>query len=513
VGEAPLPCGAPKPPQLHEEERCGVTKIRNFYRVSSVSPDIEIVPFNNDMETLRRAVRERVFYVKSASGEFTPPPKPKTGVFANRLASVSNALISLLSKTAPMSHQQFVDSRRGRKRVMYQSVLDEMAVTGQSISSEALVKVFVKFEKTDRTSKRDPVPRVISPRSPRYNIRVGRYFKKIEEKIFKHLGTLFGHRTVIKGLDTTKAAGVLREKWEMFSHPVAVGLDASRFDQHVSFDALRVEHKIYASCFTGKHRNRFANLLKYQLKNKCVGETEDGVLKYTTDGTRMSGDMNTSLGNCLLMCLMIKAYATHCGVALQLANNGDDCVVFMEKTDLEKFSAGLDTWFLEMGFNMVVEAPVFEFDEIEFCQTHPVFDGGVWTLCRNPITGLAKDSVLLKDPKNLSYSYIKQWFDAVGTGGMALAARLPVFQSFYAMYQRSGCSRRKRNREFDLPWAMQWARMESARTFGEITPEARASFYYAYGITPDEQVALEEYYDAMSVTPVPSNQWAPRGVF
>jgi len=112
--------------------------------------------------------------------------------------------------------------------------------------------VFVKYEKTDRTTKEDPVPRVISPRDPKYNIQLGRYLKPIEERIFKALGKMFGHPTVMKGMDTDRTASVLHEKWDHFNNPVAIGLDASRFDQHVSLEALKFEHSVYAACFRGK---------------------------------------------------------------------------------------------------------------------------------------------------------------------------------------------------------------------------------------------------------------------
>ncbi len=113
----------------------------------------------------------------------------------------------------------------------------------------------------------------------------------------------------MKGMDVRTVAKVLREKWDMFPNPVAIGLDASRFDQHVSVPALEFEHSVYLSCFKQKkHRERLAKLLKLQLENHCTGYAEDGVIKYTTTGTRMSGDMNTSLGNCVLMCSLIHSY-------------------------------------------------------------------------------------------------------------------------------------------------------------------------------------------------------------
>ena len=239
-----------------------------------------------------------------------------------------------------------------------------------SIAEDSRLNVFVKYEKTDRTTKKDPVPRIISPRDPKYNIRVGRYLKPLEHKLFKSINDLFGHETIMKGYNALASARLMREKWDNYSKPVAVGLDASRFDQHVSYDALSWEHDIYVECFPQrKHKSRLMSLLTHQLINRCSGELADGLLEYQVTGTRMSGDMNTSMGNCLLMCSMIYAYLEKRGVSGMLANNGDDCVVFMETRDLPVFMEGLSSWFLEMGFNMAIEAPVYSFEEVEFCPT------------------------------------------------------------------------------------------------------------------------------------------------
>lgn len=497
-------------------------------RVCGVSPNIAIVPFNNDIDTLERAVKERVFFVKnidkSSPQKFTGPPKPEPGLFAARLEETRRLLRPFLPSTAPISHQQFVDGTPSRKRKCYQEALESINLDGLDLERDSSVSVFVKYEKTDRTTKADPVPRVISPRDPKFNIALGRYLKPIEEKIFKALGKLFGHPTVMKGMDTDKTAAVLKEKWDMFNKPVAIGLDASRFDQHVSLEALQFEHSIYEDCFySGKHRRKLRNILRCQEKNRCVGRTPDGALSYTIDGTRMSGDMNTSLGNCVLMCMMIKAYALHKQVDVQLANNGDDCVVFLEQRNLARFSDGLFQWFLEMGFNMAIEPPSYELEEIEFCQCRPVFDGSKYTMCRNPMTAIAKDSVYLKHSDQ--FITYKSWLHAVGTGGLALAGGMPVFNSFYELYRRSGSEtwwsrRRGRNKKVGLtddvlPWFMRQVGMHGRRCSAEPTPEARASFYFAWGVTPDEQMALEKHYDTLSLdtSTLVTSEFRPRSVF
>lgn len=495
--------------RLQWETIVGTPRERSYTRVSGVAPDVELVPFNNDIRTLHRAVVERVFTVKS-NGEFTRPPRPVEGHFDSTMAGVAEKLRKLLPSTAPVSHQFFVDSYKGRKREFYQLALEQMREGRSTLENDARLNVFVKYEKTDWTSKKDPVPRVISPRDPKFNIRVGRYLKHLEKLMFKSLSGLFNHPTVLKGYNAERSAQLLHEKWDMFRKPVAVGLDASRFDQHVSLEALRWEHKMYLECFpVKKHKDRLRRLLKLQEINHCTGYTPDGKLKYTVKGTRMSGDMNTSLGNCVLMVSMIKAYADYCGINLQLANNGDDCVVFMEQSDLAGFSAGVYDWFLRMGFNMAIEEPAYDFEQIEFCQTKPVFDGHGWIMCRNPRTALAKDSVMLQayqSPREFG-----EWLNAVGIGGLRLAGGLPIFQELYLNYVRSGRLGKRSHQEL-LSWSFRHATEGMQRSYGAVSPHARASFYWAFDITPDEQICLESYYSQL-VLSLDLGSYAPRSVF
>jgi hypothetical protein len=495
--------------RLQWTSKVGVPKSRKYVSISNISSNVVIKPFDHCLNNLHRAVVERVFTVKTKEG-FSRPPRPQPGVFRTRLAGVKDALYTAsFPTTAPVSHQQFVDSYSGRKRATYARALAELREGIGSVEEDAKIDVFVKCEKTDFTHKLDPVPRVISPRDPKYNIRVGRYLKHLEKPLFRSINKMFGHETVIKGYNAKKAAEILRQKWDAYRDPVAIGLDASRFDQHVSTDALEWEHSVYMKCFpVKKHKESLRKLLRWQLKNHCRGYTPDGTLKYTVKGTRMSGDMNTSLGNCLLMCCMIKAYLEHNGVEGHLANNGDDCVVFIERENLGKFMVGLDRWFLEMGFNMAIEEPVDVFEQIEFCQTKPIFDGIGWTMVRKPDTAIAKDSIFLQ-PYNKKI--VEGWLDAVGTGGLCMTGCLPVFQELYAAYVRAG-KRRKIPEEL-LPWSFRHWSQGMDRKYGEVSPQARESFWLAFNMTPDEQICLEKHYQQLDICSDLGEYHFPRIVF
>lgn len=475
--------------------------------MSGVSPPVVLRAFNNDINTLERAVKERVFYVKR-DGQYVPPPQPENGVFAARLFTTLQQLQKVLPSAAPLSRLEFVETFRGRKRKIYEAAY--ATLLGKSCSVEdSKIKVFTKFEKVDFSSKADPVPRVVSPRSTRYNIEVGRYLRAIEERIFKSLAKLFGHATVFKGMNALRSGRVMREKWDMFVDPVAVGLDARRFDQHVSVDALKWEHSVYLLCFRlAKYKRGLAHLLRQQLYNNCSGYTPDGKLKYKTDGGRMSGDINTSLGNCLLMCCLIHAYALSIGVKIQLANNGDDCVVFMSRRDLTRFMVGLDAWFEQMGFSMSVEDPCFEFEQIEFCQTHPVFVGplaGDYLMVRHPRKAIAKDTMCIHAYQ--SNRIYLGWLYAVGVGGLSMTGGVPVFQDFYRSYMQSGLYHV--SAVTDQSWGVRQLALGMERGYAPVEPSTRASFYWAFGVTPDEQLVLEDFYSNIRL----NSRFVPRVLF
>lgn len=66
---------------------------------------------------------------------------------------------------------------------------------------DAMLKTFVKAEKINFTAKPDPAPRIIQPRSPRYNVELGRYVKVVEKHLYKAVARVFHEVTICKGLN------------------------------------------------------------------------------------------------------------------------------------------------------------------------------------------------------------------------------------------------------------------------------------------------------------------------
>ncbi len=485
------------PSLLSEVHRGRVPNVRKLFQIYGMSPPLEYIVHNSSLCNLTRAIMERVYYVKNSLGEYSRPPMPKPGVFRERLAWFRSHLVRKIGYITPMGRESFPLLYQGRKRTIYTNAVESLQ-TKEVCRGDARLKAFVKAEKINATSKRDPVPRVIQPRDPRYNVEVGRFIRPLEHKIYQAVASIYGETTVFKNINAHDSGRLLWKKWSKFTNPVAIGLDASRFDQHVSREALQWEHSCYLRCY--RDSSELARLLEWQIANKGVGHTRDGRLRYSVDGCRMSGDMNTALGNCLLMCAMVHSFCTDKQVGkFELANNGDDCVLIME-VDKLGVVADLPQYFLDFGFTMKVEKPVFQFEHIEFCQAKPIHVGfhgpdnqiPDYLMVRGVPTSLAKDAVSIK-PLDSRKAYEKQC-TALGECGMALTGGLPICQEFNQCLIRAGRDQRfNREDQMDTSGKLMMA-SGMTRHYSEIAQYTRFSFYLAFGILPDQQENIEAYY-------------------
>jgi len=422
--------------------------------------------------------------------EYAPPPVPNPEKFDVRLFYQKQFIINNFGIVTPFSTEQFVDRYTGRKKKIYSDAARSL-LGAPVCRKDSYIRLFGKVEKINLTAKPDPVMRLISPRHPRYGIEVGRYLSRIEHDIYVAIARLFGEVTVAKGLNALETGKLIANKWGKLKQPIGIGLDPTRFYQHVSAHCLKWEHSIYNGIYRD---NKLANLLSWQVSNKVRGYTHDGELSYSISGTRMSGDMNTALGNCLIMSTLVHSFMREFGISGSLVNNGDDCVLFIEQEQLDHVMEHVHPWFLEMGFNIKVEEPVSLLEKVEFCQTQPVFDGVNWVMVRNPHISIAKDCLCLH-PLNSIKDYQK-WVGSIGTCGMHLTSGIPVVQDFYQSLLRASCGRRLPSWDPALDTGMAMLARGMHGLYVEPSPEARFSFYLAFGVLPDLQIAVEKFYQA-----------------
>lgn len=474
-----------------------------YYRFSGICADVRYGVHSHNLTNAKRAVAERVLFVPDGNGGLSKPPRPAGDqAFRDMVHPFETSILRLVSNDSsfpipPLTYDQFVDSYHGAKKKRYQEAVQSL-VRDPIIHKDARVNSFVKVEKINFTAKPDPCPRLIQPRTFRYGAALGRHIKHVEKPLFRKIADVFGGDTVLKGMDCIGVASSLKQMWDEFENPIAVGLDASRFDQHVSQSALKWEHHIWEAICAEKSELR--PLLRMQLSNVGRVYTDEGVIKYVTDGCRMSGDMNTSSGNCLIMCALVYSYCKSIGLPkFRLANNGDDCILIIEACWRKRLGT-LQDWFHKAGFTMKVEEPVDIFEQIVFCQTQPVFDGVGYRMVRDPRVSMAKD---LTSTLNCRERHVRErWLDAMRQGGDSLTIGIPVLNGFYRIFPETTLrttSRDTINRTIKESgmWMMIPKMAQSRRA---ICQASRYSFWLAFGITPDNQELLEHRFDQLCLS-------------
>jgi len=436
---------------------------------------------------MEKAVKERVFYV-NRDGTWQEPNRPSLANFLLKVSTFTNRFVKNTKYSIPLNPREFANTFQDRRRTIYNKAVDSLMTCCVNIK-DAWVKAFLKIEKYLFKKEKIPVNRVIQPRDSRYIVHTGRYIKPIEKLIYENVNSIFSSTTVFKGMNAQDRGNVLYSKWTRFRNPVAVGLDASRFDQCVSNSALQWEHSMYQKYYPGD--KFFKWLMSLQRNNKGKAYTADGKLSYHTKHNRMSGDSNTSVGNVLIMCALVYTYLHEINLDAELVNDGDDCVLIFERESLHLLET-LHSWFSEAGFNMVAEDPVYVFEEIEFCQSHPVFDmDGGYTMVRNPHVSISKDCVAIKPLDNIKVR--NMWLSAVGQGGISLTAGMPILPEFYQVFLRNSNGAKALS---DPTLETGTARLSKGmkRKHQEPSDATRVSFWKAFGISPSNQVIIEQYY-------------------
>jgi hypothetical protein len=441
-----------------------------------------------------RALTERLYFVKGKDG-FVPCPKP-TRSFAELRGFLLALVRAYPGEATVWTNEQFVQSYTGAKLVRYAQAVRTLAIHGVK-RSYGYWSTFIKAEFYNATKKVDPCPRLIQPRSSMYNVLIGRYLKPAEKCIYKAIDRVFGHHVVLKCDNMWKRAATIKQYWGQFRIPCFVGLDASRFDQHVSSEALEFEHSLYNMLFKSEE---LAEYLKWQVNNVGFANMADGTIKYTVDGVRGSGDMNTALGNVVIMCALCHNYLSSMGVKYRFINDGDDCGVFIEADDVGKLD-GLPAHHLGFGFEMTVEAPVYELEHVEFCQCHPIDCGGDnWMMVRNIHKCLEQDmmSHAVTDWNQYAINMC-----ATGICGLALYEGMPVLDSYYRSFLKFTSKRTQVDKVLEQAWSgtgRTWRLFASQkRPFSIELATARASIWKAYGVLPDAQIELEARYRAFQV--------------
>lgn len=489
--------------------------------IKGIAPPNKLGVFNNTVANGYRAFAERYFRCKVGS-KFEPALETSVRDWEDdpHMREFCEKLHENIDLTPTATIDEVVAEYKGAKKRVYERAAERYWSDGLR-KMDAALKSFVKFEKCDLTK----APRVINPREPVFNLVLGKFLKKNEKKYFEAIARVYGQeRVVIKGLDALGSASALRECWDAVENVVAIGGDASKFDMHVSRSALRFEHLCYirnycdsyeeAKFYRCQGEQRFANgvafsdawsdveqlawILAGQLDNRGTAWFRDGRLKFNMSGTRASGDLNTSLGNCIIMSALTYCWMRKSGIRCRLANNGDDCVYFVREQDEQRWRDGFDAFYRSKGFRMVLEETVRDFPAVVFCQSNPIRTDEGLKMVRNPRTLIEKAAMCVVPVHSMTM--LRKWMMAVGVGEGSLNRGVPIVQSFTACMRRNGSRCTRKFIDASLRGSDRILHADMKVQTVPITDQARIDFWVAWGITPEEQRALESYYDGYVMT-------------
>lgn len=407
---------------------------------------------------------------------------------------------------------EWVEAYSGRKRRKYQEAGLDLAISPLR-RSDSYISAFIKAEKIFELKD----PRMIQARTARYNYALANYLKPIEHHLYNIKGTgrlrtiLPPGRLIAKGLNMERRARMIQQKMERFKEPLVLSLDASRFDAHVT-GMLEVEHTIYKRYWQDPFLQK---ILDWQVRNR--GRTSTGV-RYTLRGSRMSGDMNTALGNCLISIIMLanimrrKKFKPH---QWDMLCDGDDVLLFMEKSQRTRLD-DLHQHYLEHGFQIKLENETDNYHNVIFCQSSPIQTIEGPKMVASPRRVLSRSLVGVKhwaEPK-----FVPKYLALIGYCELALNMGVPILQEF-ALTVLSWGSTLPRKVQFSgrVIKALREERQREIKPL-PITPEARDSFDQATGIPVEEQRACEAALRALNrhgaeketSTDTPPTRWAPR---
>jgi hypothetical protein len=205
--------------------------------------------------------------------------------------------------------------------------------------------------------------------------------------LFKHLGPhgIFKkwcrvgsgkhkNRWIAKGMNKQQRGILTHDKWDNLKHKsndevVALMLDCRGFDAHVENPYMKVALDIIKYSYSRQYHRYLNRIIDKILENDIVGE---GFVAKWMRGL-MSGDRQTSFVACVDMILLIVTYMRiHNILYYDIFDDGDDCLLFVKKSDLENVQRNLPAFFLSCGFELKVDGVAHAITDIRWCQTAPI---------------------------------------------------------------------------------------------------------------------------------------------
>jgi len=159
-----------RPKYQLEVQRNGLSrKVREYHVVSRMGDNHDLGVYNNSVSAVERAMVERYFLCE-VDGEFLPALKTSRKAWDTApLREFRRGCVEYVKPQATvLTQREVVECYTGAKRKLYENANRSLMRTPIH-RRDAYLRPFTKFEKQSLSK----APRIINPRSPRYNIMLG----------------------------------------------------------------------------------------------------------------------------------------------------------------------------------------------------------------------------------------------------------------------------------------------------------------------------------------------------
>lgn len=420
----------------------------------------------------------------------TPKPveggQARMGASFGWLRSVARSL-----RVSPASHLDIALGYKGMMRARYLAAEESLRVDGPVVSSDARLSAFLKAEKFNPMFK-IAKPRMIFPRSYRYNLDLATRLKPFEHALWPRLRAprrwgVPRTRVVAKGLGPSARAELIVRKFAGFDGDcVCFEVDASSWEAHQDLWQLVEEHRVYAAAFPGD--SGLQSLLSKQLHNRGVSS---GGVKFSRVGGRASGDLNTGMGNSLLMLAVCDTVLRELSVGKRdLLVDGDNALVFVPASEATFVRENFHRVALEVsGHEMVLERPVSVIEEVRFGQSAPVCVNGSWRMLRDyrKIFSQGCSSHVHLRHRRFAMSFLR----GVALCELSLAHGVPLLQRWCELLLSATEGFDHASADFYRDYLEMGATLSESVHSSPVDITTRESFYRAFGVSPPDQLLVE----------------------
>ncbi len=221
----------------------------------------------------------------------------------------------------------------------------------------------------------------------------------------------------------------------------------------------------------------------------------------------MSGDINTALGNCLLMVIQCLAALKKLEVRFELFDDGDDCLILVDEADFELVRSRLVDIFLSFGQELKIENVARHWGDVVFCQSKIVHNGVDYIMVRDWRKVLSHACCGTKhwnDP-----NMVRPMLGLVGACELALNSGVPILQEFALALVRNSHGKQAKldNADPGIVYRLKAETGEPETAIKEakavpITDYARSCFEQAFDVPVWQQLAIEDLLRQWTISKV-----------